>query len=514
MPSSMNLDLERQTSQQQEASLLDSDANREDKEKDSSFRVASGAEDTENPLNWGRAKRWYLTFAGGLLTLNATFASSAPTGYMQEIMQEWHMGSELAALLISLFVTGYCIGPLLWGPLSEQYGRRPIFIVSFFVYACMQMACALAPSPATLLVFRFLGGTFAAGPLTNSAAILADIWDTSTRGKAMMIFTLAPFTGPAVGPLVSGYMQTAGVPWRWLFWVLAIFAGACFVVIVFTMPETYPRTILAQKAARMRKEMGDSRYWAPIERVNIHWKVRVSNILARPFKILFQEPMLIAIALYMSFVFGCVYLLFEAYPIVFTIGHRFSSGASGLMFVPFFLGCFTAVLAGLFYLNPRYRRQMIEYSALPVPPERRLEMAYVGGPMIVIAFLWFGWTSDSNISFWASMMSGVPLGVDVILIFLNGLDSICLSRPRYSTIQVVDAYLMVAASALVCNTVARSLAAAGFPLFANQMYDRLGTKWAPSLVGLIALGMLPISFVLARYGAGLRARSKHAPTKY
>ncbi|KDQ11581.1 hypothetical protein BOTBODRAFT_35248 [Botryobasidium botryosum FD-172 SS1] len=503
MPSSTSLDLERQMSQQQEVALPDelaSDASHEDKEKDSLFRVQFGAEDTENPLNWSRAQRWYLTSAGGLLVLNATFASSAPTGYMENIMQEWHIGSELATLLISLFVAGYCVGPLLWGPLSEQYGRRPVFIVSFFVYACMQVACALAPTPAALLIFRFLGGTFAAGPLTNSGAVLADIWDASTRGKAMAIFTLAPFAGPAIGPIVGGYMQVAGVHWRWLFWVLAIFAGVCFVMIVFTMPETYPPIILAQKAARMRKETGDDRYWAPIERVSIHWKVRVSNILARPFKVLFQEPMLIAVTLYMSFVYGCVYLLFEAYPIVFTIGHNFNTGASGLMFLPLFLGGVVGVLAALFYFNPRYQRQMVQYSPLPVPPERRLEMAYIGGPMIVIAFFWFGWTSYSNISFWAPMMSGGLLGTGVIFIFLALFN------------YIIDAYLMVAASALASSTVVRSLFGAGFPLFATQMYDQLGPRWASSLIGFIALAMVPIPFVLTRYGAGLRARSKYAPT--
>lgn len=48
-------------------------------------------------------------------------------------------------------------------------------------------------------------------------------WDADTRGKALAIFTLAPFAGPALGPTVAGYMSVAGVSWRWLFWVLTIF---------------------------------------------------------------------------------------------------------------------------------------------------------------------------------------------------------------------------------------------------------------------------------------------------
>ena len=60
------------------------------------------------------------------------------------------------------------LGPLLWGPLSEIVGRRPVFIGTFIAYVGFQVGCALAPNTGALLAFRFLGGTFAAAPLTKS----------------------------------------------------------------------------------------------------------------------------------------------------------------------------------------------------------------------------------------------------------------------------------------------------------------------------------------------------------
>jgi MFS family permease len=84
-----------------------------------------------------------------------------------------------------LFVAGYMLGPLLWGPLSEIFGRRPIFIITFIAYIGFQVGCALSKNTASILIFRFLGGTFAAAPLTNSGALIADIWDGDHRGKAM-----------------------------------------------------------------------------------------------------------------------------------------------------------------------------------------------------------------------------------------------------------------------------------------------------------------------------------------
>lgn len=68
---------------------------------------------------------------------------------------------------------------------------------------------------------------------------MSDVWDADTRGKAMALFALAPFAGPTIGPTVSGFMAVAGVSWRWVFWLLTMFAGTCLVLVIFTLPETY-----------------------------------------------------------------------------------------------------------------------------------------------------------------------------------------------------------------------------------------------------------------------------------
>lgn len=76
---------------------------------------------------------------------------------------------------------------------------------------------------------------------------------------------------------------------------------------------------------------------------------------------------------------------------------------------------------------------------------------------------------------------------------------------------IVDTYLFAAASALSACTVVRSTFGAGFPLFATQMYDKLGTQWASSLLGFIALVLAPVPLLLMKIGPGLRARSKFTP---
>ncbi|KAF7436660.1 hypothetical protein PC9H_003493 [Pleurotus ostreatus] len=464
------------------------------------FLVQFDEGEAANPFNWSRLKRWYLTLASGLLVLNATFASSAPSGIVPQLMEEFHLGETVGILTISLFVAGYCVGPLLWGPLSEQYGRRPIFVWPFLAYTGFQVGSALSKNTASVLIFRFLGGFFAAAPLTNSGALISDVWDAETRGKALAIFTVAPFSGPALGPTVAGFLAVAGVSWRWVFWILTIFAGLCWLLIFFTIPETYRPVLLVAKAKRLRKETGDERYYAPLERVKRTAVQSLEHTLARPFKMLFTEPMLIAMTAYMSFVYGCLYLLFEAYPVVYTEGHGFNLGISGLMFLSVPIGGCTAVTLYVLIFAPRYRRKALELAPAPVPPEFRLEMSLIAAPLYAISFFWFAWTSDPSISYWAPLMSGVLMGFSISWLFL----------PLFT--YIIDAYIMAAASALASNTVVRSLAGAGFPLFAGEMYKALGPQWASSLLGFVAVAMMPIPFVLMKYGPYLRKKSKYAPT--
>lgn len=118
--------------------------------------------------------------------------------------------------------------------------------------------------------------------------------------------------------------------------------------------------ILKKRAQALRKSTGDERYYSAIERENLHWAKRyagsaeclcltnvsrrLENILGRPFVMIVREPMLLAVTMYMSFIYGCVYLLFAAYPVVFTLGHHMNAGASGLMFLPLFGGGIAGVI--------------------------------------------------------------------------------------------------------------------------------------------------------------------------
>lgn len=122
--------------------------------------------------------------------------------------------------------------------------------------------------------------------------------------------------------------------------------------------------------------------------------------------------------------FGCLYLLFEAYPAVFAEGHHMSEGSVGLMMLPVFLGSWAGVLAYLIFFNPRYERLIEQHKPNMVPPEERLDIAIIGAPVFAISFFWFGWTSYPSISYWAPMLSGLPMGFGIT--FINVSLTVCL----------------------------------------------------------------------------------------
>ncbi|KAG6818037.1 hypothetical protein H0H87_009192 [Tephrocybe sp. NHM501043] len=372
------------------------------------YQVTFDPGDPLNPKNWSTLRRWYLTMASGLLVLNATFASSSPSGIARPLAQEFGMSEIETVLLISLFVAGYCVGSVssslikrvvltpqfqqdrFYGALSQNNTVDDLSLStpSSFTLQVFQIAAAVAKNTGSILAFRFLGGIFAAAPLTNSGALISDIWDAKTRGKALAIFTVAPFAGPALGPTAAGFLGE-NTTWRWVFWMLALFAGACWLLIVFTMPETYTPVLLVQKARQKRKETKDNRYYAPMEKDIVTPLQRAERVLARPFVIFIQEPMLIALTVYISFVYGCLYLLFQAYPVVFTEGHKFSAGISSLMFIPIPIGGTAAVILYVLIYNPKYEHLTEKYRPNPVPPEVRLEIALIAGPLFAISFFWF-----------------------------------------------------------------------------------------------------------------------------
>ncbi len=158
-----------------------------------------GPDDLYHPLNWPVRKKVITTLLYGLLTMSATWASSAYSAGTQPIAKEFHVGTQVATLGTTLFLFGFGLGPLLWAPLSEVFGRRVAVMVPMFVAMCFSFGSATAKDFQTLMLTRFFGAFFASAPVTNTGGVLGDLFSPATRATALAGYALAVVAGPALG---------------------------------------------------------------------------------------------------------------------------------------------------------------------------------------------------------------------------------------------------------------------------------------------------------------------------
>jgi len=85
------------------------------------YRVNWIDNDPRNPMNFSQPKKWFLTFLVAIATLAVAFVSSAFSGGVRQIIEEFHVSQEVITLGISLFVLGFAIGPLMWAPMSGEF---------------------------------------------------------------------------------------------------------------------------------------------------------------------------------------------------------------------------------------------------------------------------------------------------------------------------------------------------------------------------------------------------------
>jgi multidrug resistance protein len=241
------------------------------------------------------------------------FNSSVITANLEGVSRSFNVSEEVSLLTITMFVIGFGVGPLAFAPLSELFGRKPVYVVTLAIAVIFIIPCAVAQNIGTLLVCRLIDGIAFSAPMTLVGGTLADLWRNEERGVPMAFFSAAPFIGPAIGPLVGGYLGTLG--WRWLYWIQLILSGVAWILITFTVPETYAPILLTRRAQEMRKETGDDRYVTEKELDTRPFAERLRIFLIRPLQLLFLEPIVLLISLYMSVLYGLLYMFFVAYPI-------------------------------------------------------------------------------------------------------------------------------------------------------------------------------------------------------
>lgn len=378
--------------------------------------------------------------------------------------------------------------------MSELFGRQILFVTTYAGLTAFNAGCAGAQNSWSLIILRFFAGAIGSSPLTNAGGVIADMFPAKQRGVAMSMFAAAPFLGPVLGPIIGGFLGMNG-GWRWVMGFLAAFSGFVWILGSLFMPETYAPVLLRRRAQKLSKISGkvyESKI--DIEQGKIALGEAFKIALSRPWILLFREPIVFLLSLYMAIVYGTLYMMFAAFPIVYEVNRGWNQGVGGLAFLGIMVGMLLAVVYSL-WDNARYVKTEDEHGGF-APPEARLPPTMVASIAIPIGLFWFAWTNYPSIHFMASIAAGVPFGFGMVLVFLGIMN------------YLIDAYTIFAASVLAANSVLRSCFGAAFPLFTTYMYQNLGIHWASSIPAFLALACVPFPFLFYKYGAAIRKRCK------
>ena len=383
------------------------------------------------------------------------------------------------------------LGPLVIGPLSEIYGRLLPYHIANILFILFTAAGGLSRNLAMLVVFRLLAGLTIVAPLLNPP-IAGDIFVQEKRGTAISVMAFTPLLGTVLAPVIGGYLTKAG-GWRWTFWIIIILAGALEIALLFLLRETYHPKILKGKLSthsdgedgksdhsKARKYNHDS----PIDIINF------TRSLLRPVRMLILSPVVALVSIYISLIYGYTYLIATSLTEVFESVYHFSEGPAGLTFLGISLGMITGVVfCGL--TMDRYLRAK-NAQGLGMKPEYRLLPMILGGFLAPAGLFMYGWTIERRVQ-WMVPILGTSL-------FAFGA-AVC---QVVSASYLVDAYNEHAASAVAATMFLRYLATGCLPLAGPPMYNKLGLGWGNSILGLVALVMVPAPLLMLRYGERLR----------
>jgi multidrug resistance protein len=387
----------------------------ETEEPDPNVVFWDGPDDPQNPMNWSLGRKWLSIALVSMITFLTPLGSSSFAPGVPKLMDEFHNDSTLlSGFVVSVYVLGFAIGPLVIAPMSEMYGRLPLYHSCGILFVIFNIACAVAGSLTQLIIFRLLAGSFGAAPLALGGGTIADLARPATRATAMAIWVLGPTLGPVIGPVAGGFI-CVHLGWRWNFWIIAIAGGIVTIVGIIAMRETYAPALLARKAKRLRKETGN-----PLLRSKFDNGMSTKDLffysIVRPTKMLIFSPACLSQSLYVAIVYSYLYLMFTTVTEIFEQQYHFRTDLVGLAYIGMGLGSFLGQFGYTYFANRNYRYHQRKGD---LKPEHRLIAMIPGSLLLPVALFWYAWSVEEKVHWICPIIAMAFFGIGLLVIFVS-----------------------------------------------------------------------------------------------
>lgn len=448
--------------------------------------------------------RWYITILLGYLCLASSLTANIYFPLISLLSKQYHASIQAINLTITVYVLVQGVAPSLFSPLSDTFGRRPVYLLSFTIYTAASLGLAFSSDNyAALIVLRALQSMGGSATLSLAYSVIADYATHSERGRFLGPMMTATNIGPSIGPPIGGGAILATGDPRWAFWALVIFGGSALTLIAWTMRETN-RTIVGNGAV---KAQGLWRCWWDIVFLSrpFHTKGKAEpgvevpdqgsidhNYPGRgrlswpnPFasiRILLYKDAFTVLYLAAS-PYGSWYTVTASIPLIYGIEYGFNdlivgccylAGGAGIL-----LGGFVAGWLMDFNYEHTAKAASLSISRVTGDDIRRfpIERARSRGSYTIIlltatGFVGYGWTVQRHVH------PAVPL----ILQFYLGMMATVLHQ-TYSAL-LVDIFSDMPGTAGASNNICRcALAAAGVAIM-QPLVDAVGRSWFFTIIGL------------------------------
>lgn len=311
----------------------------------------------------------------------------------------------LSAFVLSVYVLGYAVGPLLISPLSELYGRVPLYHICNVLFTVCTASCGRTNDLQTLAVLRFFAGVGGSSVFALAPSSLADVVVKEKRGAVMALIAIGYNLGPAVSPTVGSYVNDAW-GWRWVFYLTGILGASASILSAICLSETYEPVLLRRKAARLRKKTGNTGLHSKLDtNISIGKLALLRRAMLMPLRMLFSSPSILLTSLITAIGYGYVYILYTTLPTTFLITYAWEPKKLGLAYLGTAVGNLIGMIAGGGISDAIVKRRAAKGDT---KPENRLLPMILFWPLVSVGLFVYAWTAQNGVH-WAVPLFGTAV---------------------------------------------------------------------------------------------------------
>ncbi|PYH96036.1 MFS general substrate transporter [Aspergillus ellipticus CBS 707.79] len=427
-----------------------------------------------DPYNWPTWKKLTNLVLVAFHACMATFTASIIPAY-ESIAEDLGVSMQRASYLTSLQIAILGGAPLFWKPLSNRYGRRPIFLLSLILSLVCNIGCAKSPTYASMAACRALTAFFISPAAAIGSAVVTETFFKKERGRYLGVWTLMVTLGVPVGPLIYGFI-TYRVGYRWIFWVLAITNGVQFILYLFFGPETRYIGGSSEGISDFKAQYLSLRRIDPAP-LKLSEFFHPLTMAVRP------SVMIPACAYAMVFLFGSVMITVEV-PQLLQVKFGLNAEQLGLQFIGVIIGTILGEQLGG-SMSDYWMKRHARKTQQKLNPEYRLWLSYPGIILTIVGVIVFlVCTQQAATDHWVVS----PLVGTAIAAFGNQLVTTVLVT------YAVDCYHEDAGSVGVFITFVRQMWGFIGPFWFPDMFDNVGVAASSGVASamIFAVSFLPV----------------------